>query len=199
MTDGLHNVGGGTVFAVFAGHEIHVRGGIVEEGAIAGAEIVQAGLSGGGLRKTVLRTFAMTGKKEGAFLALGRKRRGFHSRKFPLFFAIDQIHKRNGHDVAQPEGGKDKMVATIHITVPFHNSGMTTVPSHRANAWSDSAPVGQCSVEKLDIPLADIVSDPFVENGAEEVSPCLQRIGAAFPEPSRRMKGGASWLLLRAM
>ena len=69
------------------------------------------------------------------------------------------------------------MVAGIYITVELHYAGMTAGLCHRAYARLLTHPVGKGGVEELDIISPHILFHPFIEQGAEEVSPLFRTDG----------------------
>ena len=69
------------------------------------------------------------------------------------------------------------MVAGIYITVEFHYTGMSAGFCHGAYARLFAHPVGKGGVEELDIVSTYILFHPFIEQGAEEVSPLFRADG----------------------
>ena len=68
----------------FVGHEVHIGGYVLKELAIAGAEVVESGISVAVAYKAVFRALSVTSKQEAAFLALLWKHAAFYLGKLVL-------------------------------------------------------------------------------------------------------------------
>lgn len=69
------------------------------------------------------------------------------------------------------------MVAGIYVAVEFHYTGMSASLCHGAYTGLFAYPVGKGGVEELDVISPHILLHPFVEQGAEEVSPLFRTDG----------------------
>lgn len=66
------------------------------------------------------------------------------------------------------------MVTRIYISIKLHNTGMPATFSHSTDTGLFAYPVGKRGVEELDVISPHILLHPFVEQGAEEVSPLFR-------------------------
>ena len=150
---------------------------MVEELMVTLAEIIQARFSVGGDGEAVLGAFSVTGEEEFTLLALTGEKAFLVLSEGLLSFAIHHFHQSLFVNVSELEFGEDEVVASIHIPVEFHDSGMSASFGQGAYARLFAHPIGQCGVEKLDEISAYIVFHPFVEKCTEEVSPLFGRNG----------------------
>ena len=150
---------------------------MLEEFPVAGAQVVQSGFAVGSICKAVFRAFTVAGKQPFALPALGGERLLFHLSEGLLTFAVHHFHQCFLIDVSQLVFRKYKVVAGIYITVEFHYTGMSAGFCHGAYARLFAHPVGKGGVEELDIVSTYILFHPFIEQGAEEVSPLFRADG----------------------
>ena len=159
----------------FSFHEVHVRGGVAIEAAVAGAKIVETGISIAIVCETVFGTFAVTGKQHVALLALLRQGAVFEQTETLLLLAVEHLDESVLIDIAEPILGKDEVVAGIDVAVLLHHASVSTVFGIHATAWRKAHPVGQRAIEELNEDAPDVVPHPFVEDGTEKAAPLLGR------------------------
>ncbi len=150
---------------------------MVKELVVTLTQIIEARLSIGCRTETILGTFAVAGKTIGTFLALTGQFVLFILTELQLPVAIHHFYQGVGVDIAQLVLWKDKMVARINIAVEFDYPRMPTGLGKGTDTRLFAYPVGQCSVEQLDIEFSDIVSYPLIEDGAQEIPPLLRSDG----------------------
>ena len=102
-----------------------------------------------------------------------------------LLGGVDHLAETLIHDVAQAVFRIDIMVATIEIAIVLDGQRRAALFREDAEARSEAHPVPQGHVEQLDEDAADVLANPFVENGAEE-SAVLFRFDA--PIRHRRLR-----------
>lgn len=171
----FHHVGRRFAVHQFALHEVHIGRGVLEEAAIAGAEIVVARLAVGRKGKAIARTFAVAGKKIFTFAALARKQPLLVSPEVFKRLLPRQFSKRTLHDVAQFELREHVVVAHVKVAVVFQSRGVAAGARHAAHGRQHAHPARQRGVENLNEIFAHITHDPFVEQGAEKFAPRLGR------------------------
>lgn len=171
----FHHVGRRFAVHQFALHEVHIGRGVLEEAAIAGAEIVVARLAVGRKGKAIARTFAVAGKKIFTFAALARKQPLLVSPEVFKRLLPRQFSKRTLHDVAQFELREHVVVAHVKVAVVLQSRGVAAGSRHAAHGRQHAHPARQRGVENLNEIFAHITHDPFVEQGAEKFAPRLGR------------------------
>ena len=86
---------------------------MLEEGLVAGAEIVQTRFSIGSVDEPVARTFAVAGELDFALPAVARQCVLLVIPEFPLLVRCDELYQVLLFDIAQKILWLDKMVARI--------------------------------------------------------------------------------------
>ena len=117
----------------FALHEVHIRRGVLEEAAIAGAEIVVARLAVGRKGKAIARTFAVAGKKIFTFAALAREQPFLVCPEVFKRLLPRQFSKRTLHDVAKFELREHVVVAHVKVAVVLQSRGVAAGARHAAH------------------------------------------------------------------
>ena len=173
--NGIHDICRRLLLAQLLRHVIHIRRHMVKKATVALAEVIQTGLTVGSRGKTVLGTFAIAKLQPLALLALFRQLLDLHLRKFLLLRTIEHLYERVVVDVTQLVLGKHKVVARIHVAVPFHDGRVATHIRHGADARCGAYPIGECDIEQLYKGLTDIMLHPIVEELAEKLPPLLGR------------------------
>lgn len=146
----------------------------MKETVVAGAEVVETGLTIGGAQETIFGTLAMTGEEDVALATLTRHVVALDARELLLARGVHEFVDGVVADVAKTILGEDEMVAGIDIAIVLDDTGMTAVGSQGAESGRQVHPVGKCGVEDLDEELTDIATHPLVEHGTEEVAPLLR-------------------------
>lgn len=80
--------------------------------------------------------------------------------------------------------GEYEMIARINIAIVFHHSGMATLLGVSTDAWGDTYPIRQGTVEDFHKNSTYIVAYPFVKDGAEEITPFRR---------TNRKRGKVTW------
>ena len=111
------------------------------EAAVAGAKIVETGISIAIVCETVFGTFAMTGKQHVALLTLLRQGAVFEQTETLLLLAVEHLDEGVLIDIAEPILGKDEVVAGIDIAVLLHHASVSTVFGIHATARRKAHPV----------------------------------------------------------
>lgn len=150
---------------------------MLKEVIVATAQVVETRFAVGRVTETVLGTFTVAGKEIGACFALTRQTIVLGPAELLLAFAIHHLHERLRVDVPQLVLGEDEVVAGIYVTVKLHYTSMPAGLGQGTDAGLFANPVGQCGVEQLYVILAYVVAHPFIEDGAQKVSPLLGRDG----------------------
>ncbi len=96
-------------------HVAHRPRDVPEEGLVAGAEVVEAGLTVWRLDEAVLGTAAVTGKAHVALEAVLRKRVALVEAELPLLLRRHELKHVTFADVAQPVARLDEMVARVQV------------------------------------------------------------------------------------
>ena len=94
---------------------------MVEEFAIAFAEVVQAFLPVRCHQKSVLRAFSVAGESDFAGSAVLRQCRGLCLTKLTLRRELHESLQITLVEIPQKVRGSDEMVATVDVTIVFHN------------------------------------------------------------------------------
>ena len=121
--------------------------------------------------KTVLRTFAMTGKLPLALTALLWQTIVLKTRESFLVLTIHHLCYCLVLYVAKQVFGIYKMVARVYISVKLHHSCMTTLLGKSTQSRLNTNPIGKRCIEYLYIILTNIITYPLVKDGAKEVAP----------------------------
>lgn len=146
---------------------------MLEEYLISGTEVIEAWFPVGCMEEAQTRTFPMTGLEPQAFTALAGQGLLLEAAEVVLLRSIKHLRKSMCAYVTQFILRKDKVVAAIHIAIMLHDGSMTALLGIDADTWLHAHPTCKGGIEKLDKNLAHIVSHPFVEDDAHEVSPFL--------------------------
>ena len=118
------------------------------------------------------RALTIAGKEPLALATLLGESVALHATKSLLFRTIHHLHQMLLAKVAQLILREDEMVATVDITIEFHDTRMTTRVSHSTYARNHPTPVAEGGIEELDKHLAYItMTDPLVEDCTEEFTP----------------------------
>ena len=172
---GGHDIGGCPAVEQFVLHVVHIGGGVGEELAVAGTEVVEAGLAVCVAHEAVLGAFAMTGEQHAALTALAGQLLALHLGKFVLLGGIHHFGDGAFAQVAEAVLGIDEVVAGIHIAVELHDAGVATLLGQHAHTGGLAHPIGQRGVEELDEVVAHVAAHPLVEEGAKEMAPLAGR------------------------
>jgi hypothetical protein len=163
-------VGGRLAAFQHGSHETHVRVDVTKKPLVARAEVVKPVLSVWSLDKSVLRALAVAGELDVAIEAVLRKSFFFVAPKLPL---LRRIHKRGQwslHDIAEPVLGIHEVVAGVEVAVVLKSHRGSAGFPKPAKASRHPDPTLKRDVEQLYKVFADILSNPLVEYGAEEIS-----------------------------
>ena len=95
----------------FVGHEVHIGGYVLKELAVAGAEVVEAGIPVKVTYKAVFRALSVTSKEEAAFPALLWKQAAFYLGKLTLPGRIHHLSDGFFMQIAEQVFGIYKVVA----------------------------------------------------------------------------------------
>ena len=174
-TQERHDLIGETPLAQEPGHDLHRPVDVAEIGLVPGAQVVQPRLPVGCQRESILRTLAVAGKPHVAASTVGRKRVAFGRTEGALLGRRDQFHDMGVLDVAQEVVGLDEVVARVDVTIVFECHRVPTGFGKHAHPRGDPVPGRQGCIELLDVDVADIANDPFIEDGDEELPP-LRRV-----------------------
>src|SRR5437016_1681778 len=101
-------------------YPLHGRIYMGEKGFVASTQVVQPGLTIGGLEKAVLRAAAMTGKEYRTLPAGARQGFALGKTEATLFGRAGKISERNDLHIAEPMARLDEVVAGVDIAVMFH-------------------------------------------------------------------------------
>ena len=86
-----HNAACGTACKEFLPHIIHIGRNVLEEDAITGTKIIEAGLPVGSTEEPKTRAFSVTSLEPQAFAALARKGFPLHATEAVLFCSIEHL------------------------------------------------------------------------------------------------------------
>ena len=112
----------------FSLHEVHIASYMVEELQIAGTQIIEAWLPVTVGEEAVLGTLTVTSKQEATLTALLGKALVLDIGKGLLPLTIEHLRKGVLTNVSQQVLRSDKVIAAVHIAIPFHNAGMAAAP-----------------------------------------------------------------------
>ena len=169
--DSLHHVGGRTLVEQLVSHKIHVGRDKVEEGLVSLAKIVEPGVAVAIFRKSVFGAFSMTRELKPALFALAWQRLVFQHAETRLLLSVKHLRDGLPPDIAQLVFWKHEVVARIHVAIKLHHAGMPTLFGVNAHARLRPNPICQCGVKQLDKCCPDVILHPFLENGAQKMSP----------------------------
>ncbi len=110
----------------------------------------------------------MAGEADVAVEAVLRQRVELVPAELALGGRRDQLGHRRLGDVAELVALLDEVVARVDVAVVLHRQRPTAGRLEDAQPAGLAVPVGQRDVEHLDIDLADVPADPFVEDRVEE-------------------------------
>ena len=114
-----------------------------KKAVIARAKVVQPRFAIGCACKAVFRAFAIAGKQIVARAALSRQFVALVLPEGKLSLAPHQVRNALARNVAQFVLRKHKVVARVHVAVPFHHTRMTTSRGHGTKSGGLTHPVGQ--------------------------------------------------------
>ena len=97
----------------FIRHKTHRLVNVIEEGFVAGAQIIQPWLTSGRFNETILGTAAIAYKPHLTFSAVTRQCIAFGQPKETLLLRANQINQRDLTNVAQLMFWLDKVIARI--------------------------------------------------------------------------------------
>ena len=160
--------GGGEVLGEELSHLEHVGGGVGEEFAVAGAEGVQAGLAGFRAVETVLGAFAVAEVQVLAGAAFARQAIALGDAEPDHRVGLHHFRDAVLADVAQQVLGVNKVITGIEVAVVLEDGVLAAGLAIDAEPRGDAAPAGERGVEEVDVVLADIAPDPFVEDVTHE-------------------------------
>ena len=169
----LHHIRRRTFRTKFVGHEFHVGRDVLEELAIAFAEVIDGEAAVGVGQETVARTLAVAGEKPLARLALRGELVGFLTRKLLMLRAVDEFEDGVVAQVAEPILRKNEVVAVIDGAVGLDDGAVGAGLAQGANAGHLANPVRQRRVKHLHEKPSDIAPNPEVKNFAEKTPPLL--------------------------
>src|SRR5262249_17478036 len=166
----FHDIGWSSFLTELFRHESHEWVDVFEENLIALAEIIQAFLPIWRAKEAMFGTFSIAGKTIIAFAAISRQRIVLVLAELPLLARVDQRAQRILDDVAEFVLRINVVIARIEIAVVFNRQRRTTSLTKDAEALLDSQPALQSDIKNLHEVPPDIVSNPFIKNGAEELA-----------------------------
>lgn len=169
----VHHIRWRTFFSQLVGHKLHIRRNVLEELAVALAEVIhgEAPIDIG--QETVARTLAVAGEKPLTLFALRGEAIGFLTRKLLMLRAVDEFQNRVVAQVSEPILWENEVVAVIDGAVGLDDGAVGAACAHGANAGHLAHPVGERGVEELHEERADVTSHPEVEHLTEKASPLL--------------------------
>jgi len=168
LCEEVHDVCGRASVSEEVGHGAEVGFGVGEEFLVGGAEVVEAGVAVGGEVEAVFWAFAVAVAEELAALALGGEGGVFVGAELGLFGGVDHFGEGGGEEVAAFVGGVDEVVAGVEVSVVFEGEACAAGLGEDAEGGGVAHFDAELGVEELDEVFADVVADPFVEDGAEE-------------------------------
>lgn len=136
----------------------------------AGAQITLTGFAGGGAAEPMLGAVAVTGEEEWALAAGAGKAVALGVAEGALARAENHLAERGFKDIAKPVVRVDVVIAGVKIAVVFEHEGVATGFSEDAERAGVACPAAESDIEVLDKNGADIVADPLVEDGDEEIA-----------------------------
>ena len=137
-----HHFRGGTLLRMKRRHGAHRRVNVVEEAAVAGAEVVEARLAVGGLEETVLGAAAVAGESHLAASAVVGKGVAFGGAELALLGAVDHFGKRLLAKVAELVLRVNEVVAAVEIAVVLDGEGVAAGFGVDSDAARSAEPFG---------------------------------------------------------
>ena len=169
--------GGKNQFLILGGQRLchlpHERFGVRVKLPVALAEVVEGWLAID-KKQAVFGALPMAEELVAALTAL-LGQRVLELSESALSLAIDEVVEGFLHDIPQLVVRKDKMVAGIDIAIELHHQGMSTLRCHGAHARLHTHPIGKRRFKYLDIVVAYVMTHPFIEHVAKELSPLTGR------------------------
>ena len=135
---------------------------MLEELAIAFAEVIDGETAIGVGQETVARTFTVAGKKPLTRLALRGEGIGLLTRKLLMLRAVDEFEDGFVAKVAEPILRKNEVIAVIDGAVGLDDGAVGTGLAQRADAGHLANPIRQRRVEHLHEKPSDIAPYPLV-------------------------------------
>jgi hypothetical protein len=121
-------------------HDVHGRCDVAEIGLVAGAEVVEPGLTVRAPDKAIFRALAVAREPELTAHTLAWQRRLFFTNQRFLSGLIDQGSQVIRRQVSQAILRIHEMVAGVDATVMLHNRGLATARTEDACTRSQLAP-----------------------------------------------------------
>src|SRR5947207_14453781 len=151
-------------------HEFHVGRDMMKEFLVGRAEIIESGLAVRRGHKAMFGAFSIARKANIAIAAESRQRIALGPAKGQLLFHSRQRSHSVLHDVAELVFRINVMITGIQVSLMFKGQSVAAGLGKNAQTWLHAQPELERDIKKLNKAFGDIVSDPLVKNGAEEVS-----------------------------
>ena len=174
----LHDLGWSAISPQKVGHQPHWAVNVIKKSSVPGTEIIQTGLTGRGLNKTILGAPPVAHKTDLTLPAVTRQGIAFVLAKFALLVRSDQFNHGCIFDIAQKIIGLHKVITGIQVASVLHGQGVAAGRGKDTQGGWRADPRGQRHVKNLDKYLAHIPPDPFVKDRDQKTTVLFGRDGS---------------------